>query len=251
MATKEYREGFLKLLRANPPWREDVLRRLASLSSDLPGLFLLFGQLQDGANALSASELQPVLTRLIAAGRVDQSYLLWKRSLPDGRLDAGPLLYNGKFQYASTNLPFDWQFENAPGFAVGVEADSGGSALNVDFVGSRVTSPFVSHLTALPAGKYRFSGGARARQLENPRGVRWRMTCLTSRPADPASDANALMETDLATGDRPWRDFAVAFTVPAANCRYQRLVLELPARVAIEREIRGGVSYVNLSIEKI
>ena len=77
------------------------------------------------------------------------------------------------------------------------------------------------------------------------------MTCVPGKPVGADPDANAIMATDLLSGDSPWRDFSAKIAVPAANCRYQSLVLELPARVTLETEIRGGVSFANLVIDKM
>ena len=251
LASAQYRAGFLRLLRGDPQWRGSILEQLADMIDRVPGLFSLFGELQAGANPLTTSELSPVLTRLIAASRFDQAYLLWKRSLPEGRLDNGEILYNGRFAYPPTGLAFDWQYDKTQGYRVEVDPEGASQILNLDFIGSRVASPFASHLLALQPGSYRFSGVARARGLENPRGVRWRMTCVPGKPVGADPDANAIMATDLLSGDSPWRDFSAKIAVPAANCRYQSLVLELPARVTLETEIRGGVSFANLVIDKM
>ena len=54
--------------------------------------------------------------------------------------------------------------------------------------------------------------------------------------------------TDLLSGDTPWRAFTFDFTVPTGKCAYQMLVLELPARTALETEVVGQVSYADLDL---
>jgi hypothetical protein len=141
-----------------------------------------------------------------------------------------------------TNLPFDWVFAPVSGALIGVSTENGRRILNVDFFGGRVPFQNVSHLLTLAPGPYRFSGLERSENLQNERGIWWRLFCV-GKPAD------SLAATDLQTDEKPWREFTVDFDVPRDNCPYQELVLELPARVVRETEIIGGVSYANLEIK--
>jgi hypothetical protein len=242
LTSEPYRLGFTGLLRANPKWRAYVLDELSARSSDLPGLNALFAALQAGDNPPTAPELAAFLTRLITGGMLDQAYLAWTKSLPPERLRRQEYLYNARFQYAMTNLPFDWVFAPVSGALIGVSTENGRRILNVDFFGGRVPFQNVSHLLTLAPGPYRFSGLERSENLQNERGIWWRLFCV-GKPAD------SLAATDLQTDEKPWREFTVDFDVPRDNCPYQELVLELPARVVRETEIIGGVSYANLEIK--
>jgi hypothetical protein len=242
LTSEPYRRGFVALLRTNPKWRASVLGELAAKSSDFPGLNALFSALQSGDSPPTSPELAAFLTRLISGGMLDQAYLAWIRSLPPERLRRPDYLYNARFQYALTNLPFDWVFAPVSGALIGVRTENGRRILDVDFFGSRVSFQNVSHLLTLAPGPYRLSGLERSENLQNERGLWWRLFCV-GKPAD------SLAVTDLLTGDQPWRDFTVDFEVPRENCPYQELILELPARVALETEIIGGVSYTNLEIK--
>ena len=113
--------------------------------------------------------------------------------------------------------------------------------MNIDFLGGRVKFEHVSHLLNLMPGPYRFQGRERSQALQNERGLRWRIVCV-------GDDAQTLGTTDLMSGDTPWRTFAVDFSVPADKCLYQKLVLELPARAALETEVVGRVSYADLEL---
>ena len=242
LTSQSYRAGFLELLRANPKWRSSVLDELSAKSSDLSGLNALFASLQTGDNPPTSQELATFLTRLIDTGLLDQAYLVWTKSLPPERLRQQDYLYNARFQYAMTNLPFDWVIEPVPEALIGVDTEDGRRILNVDFFGGRVAFQNVSHLLTLAPGSYRFSGLERSENLQNERGIWWRLFCV-GKPAD------SLAVTDLLSGDKSWREFAVDFEVPKDNCPYQKLLLELPARVALETEIIGGVSYAKLEIK--
>ena len=117
----------------------------------------------------------------------------------------------------------------------------GARTINVDFFGGRVKFEHVSHLLNLAPGPYRFQGRERSQDLQNERGLRWRIACV-------GDDAETLGTTDLVSGDTPWRTFTVDFTVPTGKCPYQMLVLELPARAALETEVVGRVSYTDLDL---
>ena len=242
LTSEPYRLGFVGLLRSNPKWRSFVLGRLSAGSSDLRGLNALFATLQAGENPPTTAELEAFLTRLVNVGLLDQAYLAWTKSLSPERLRRLDYLYNARFQYALTNLPFDWVFAPESQALIGANTENGRRILNVDFFGGRVPFEHVSHLLALAPGTYRFSGQERSENLQNERGLWWRLFCV-GKPAD------TLAATDLMTGETPWREFGVDFDVPKENCAYQKLALELPARVALETEVSGGVSYSNLAIQ--
>jgi len=236
-----YRLGYVKLLRTNPPWREvwfvDLLRR----SDDLSALTYLFAELQASEPGPTEKELQVILTRLTEAGMLDEAHDIWVRSLRPDRREEADLLYNEGFRYPLTNLPFDWVIQPVSNAQVRVETQNGVRTIDVDFFGGRVNFQHVSHLLNLTPGPYRFQGRERSQDLQNERGLRWRITCV-------GDDAEALGATDLVSGDTPWRPFSVDFIVPIGKCPYQKLILELPARAALEMEVAGRVSYGDLDL---
>jgi hypothetical protein len=122
-----------------------------------------------------------------------------------------------------------------------VELENDEQVLNTEFFGGRVKFEHVSHLLNLAAGTYRFGGRERSQGLQNERGLRWRISCVRDT-------TETLGTTEPLDGDVPWREFGVDFVVPTGKCFYQTLVLELPARVALETEIRGRVSYGALDL---
>jgi len=237
-----FRVGYVKLLRTNPRWRKiwfvDLLRR----ADDLSALTYLLAELQADEPGPTEEELQVILTRLTRAGMFDEAHDIWVRSLPSDRRDEADLLYNERFRYPLTDLPFDWVIEPVSNAQVRVETQNGARTINVDFFGGRVNFDHVSHLLNLTPGPYRFQGRERSQDLQNERGLRWRITCV-------GDDAETLGATDLVSGDTPWRPFSVDFIVPTGKCPYQKLVLELPARAALEMEIAGRVSYGDLDLQ--
>jgi hypothetical protein len=241
LTREPYRSGYVKLLRANPRWREvwfvDLLRR----SEDLSALTYLFAELQAGESGPTERELQVLLTRLTDAGMFDEAHDIWVRSLPPDRREEADLLYNEEFRYPLTNLPFDWVILPASNAMVRAGTQNGASTISVDFFGGRVKFEHVSHLLNLAPGPYRFQGRERSQDLHNERGLRWRIACV-------GDGSETLGTTDLLSGDTPWRIFTVDFMVPTGKCPYQKLVLELPARAALETEVVGRVSYADLDL---
>ena len=241
LTREPYRLGYVKLLRTNPHWREVWFVDLLRSSDDLSGLTYLFAELQADESGPTERELAVLLTRLTDAGMFDEAHDIWVRSLPPERREEADLLYNEEFRYTLTNLPFDWVIPPVPNAMVSVETQDGARTISVDFFGGRVKFEHVSHLLNLAPGSYRFQGRERSQDLQNERGLRWRIACV-------GDDAETLGTTDLVSGDTPWRSFTVDFTVPTGKCPYQRLVLELPARAALETEVVGRVSYADLDL---
>lgn len=234
--------GFARLLSTQPPWRPSLLAYLSNAVKDPDALVRLFGRLQASAAPPSAEEMRPYLKRLARDGRMDQAYLAWLDHLPPDRLSHLGLLYNNRFQYPISNLPFDWVFAPVSGASVEVLADEKGPSLSVEFYGARVSFAHVTHLLVLPPGEYSFSGSAKTENLDNERGLRWRIYCA-------GSPGESLATTDLLRKTTPWSSFHVNFSVPPAGCAAQGLVLEIPARIALETQVSGSARYSNLSID--
>jgi hypothetical protein len=241
LTSEGYQPGLIALLRTEPRWRPHFLAALAVGAKDLAGLGRLYEALGATDNPPTTDEWNSFLTRLVTEERFDEAYLAWSQSLPPERLSKLGYLYNANFQYTISNLAFDWVFVPVEGALARAETENGRRILDVDFFGGRVTFQNVSHLLSLPPGSYKFSGLERSQNLQNERGLRWRIACAGKNGA-------TLRATELMAGDTPWREFDIDFGVPSDNCSYQNLVLELPARTAIETEIVGGASYANLEI---
>jgi hypothetical protein len=241
LTSEAYQASLIALLRTEPTWRSRFLAILAASAKDLAGLGRLYTALRATDNPPTIVETEPFLARLVNEERFDEAYVVWTQSLPPERLSKLGYLYNAHFQYPLDDLPFGWEFVPVDGALARAEIEGGRRILDVDFFGSRVIFQHVSHLLALPPGSYKFSGQERSQNLQNERGLRWRIICVGKNGA-------TLGATELMAGDAPWREFGVGFDVPSDNCPYQKLVLELPARTNIETEIVGGASYANLEI---
>jgi hypothetical protein len=149
-------------------------------------------------------------------------------------------LHNNRFQHPVSNLPFDWRFTPARGAEVNVVSSGAERLLRVQFFGARIAFAHVTHLLTLSPGTYSFSGSLQLSDIENARGLRWRIYCNDTKAT--------LTATNLLVGTTPWTPFDAKFMVPPSGCVGQWLVLEIPARTATEAEVSGEARYKNLSI---
>jgi hypothetical protein len=233
---------FVRLLVNSPPWRTNLM---GYFSNNLPvkALTRLFTRLKETSAPPTRDEMSTYIERLVREGDYEAAHFAFVNFLPKDRLASLGLLYNNRFQYPTTDLPFDWQIFPAPGVSAQVAADEKEPAIKVDFYGARVAVARVRHLLALPPGDFVFSGVARSEDLETERGLRWRVYCL-------ADAQGALATTEFLTKTTPRHPFRAEFTVPAEGCGVQGLVLELPARIASEAEISGTAVFSSLLIDK-
>ncbi len=230
-----------RLLATNPPWRKPFLVAYAG-AADPSAIARLHDGLRAARAAPDADETRPFLERLVAERRIDAGLRAWRAFLAPAQRKASGLLYNADFKYPLTNLPFDWQFVPTWGASAKVDTAGGEAALDVEFTGTRVAFNHVRHLLLLPPGDYAFTGMASTAALQNPLGLRWRVSCLEDQ-------RNALGMTQPIAGDRPAHAFRLAFTVPANGCAAQMLVLELAARIESDWQVEGAARYWRLAVE--
>jgi hypothetical protein len=248
IAEDESASGQLEqLLATNPPWRRGFFDRLPSNISDARTPLKMLLSLKDSPNPPSARDLQSYFRLLVSKGFYDVAYYAWLQFLPAAELGKVGLLFNGDFESAPSELPFDWTFAKSANVTVKVverRDEEGGHALFLNFGGGRVKSLSARQLVMLAPGSYQFRGKYRA-EFTSSRGLQWHIACL-------GKGAPQLGETSPMTeGSRgEWQDFSLSFTVPEASCPAQRLELFFDARSASERFISGSVWYDHLQIER-
>lgn len=231
-------------LETNPIWRSWLLTTFSESLTDGKRLTQLFTALKQTGSPPRRDELRAYVARLIKDGRVAEARGVWRDTLDAKQKAAPALLYNGDFAAPIDGFPFNWALETIPGADIRIVPAPGeraGQALRVQFSGARVQFDNVSQLLMLPPGNYVFSGRVKTDALNTSRGLWWHIFCV-----NPAKDT--LAETRLVSGSVPWTEFSVALTVPASGCDAQWLKLELPARIAPERQIEGQVWYRDLRI---
>lgn len=232
----DFAASLARKLGQNPPWRSVFLEQIFARSPSVDALLAFYSILP----APQDSESRLFLERLVREGRYDAAHALFLRILPPDRLEEAKLLYNARFQYGVSNLPFDWVITRMPNTLTDVRRDRNRRLLRVSFFGGRTPYRNVNHLMALAPGSYVFSGNEQAFSFNNPRGMRWRIFC-TGRPNENLGTSGLLV------GDVPQSPFEVSFKVPP-DCPFQNLQLELAFRVALEQEATGSVVYSDLSV---
>lgn len=232
-----------QLLARRPPWRENFVSTLCRDAPDSVAITPLMNQLRLAPGGLSAGELAAWLERLGRDQRWAEAYLTWAAALPVVQQSGLGNLFNGGFESDPSNSGFDWRFERVPGAYIERLPGAGviGSyALRISFEERRVPFHHVRQLMALPPGRYRLEGRARADGLRSERGLVWSVLCL--------DHGNAVASTTPLSGNTPWRPFSVSFELPAGSCGGQWLQLDVPARIAAEQRIGGRAWFDDLRI---
>lgn len=235
-----------RLLAEAPPWRALFLGFLVDHPASQSSLDELFSRLAESKNPPTNDELKPYIDHLINAGRYEDAHQFWVRLLPASQRSNDRYPYNGNFKFPLDGMPFNWALKPIEGAEISVVQPAGEktNALLVQFSGARVDFSNVAQLMQLSSGRYKLSGVVKANELQTSRGLWWRIYC-----ADEPKQT--LAHTDLISGDFAWTEFSFDFEVPAEGCKAQWLRLELPARIASEREIEGQVWFKQMQITTV
>ena len=222
-----FADALAKALRADPPWRPDLL---AALRDPKTGNAVANGRVMQALQALgglSDEDYARWLDSLIAQGRWGEAYARWAGSAakPGGRL---PLVYNGDFSQPPSDAGFDWRLRRMPGVLLQFEevAGTSGPAAYLRFLDRRVPIAGLEQPLFLSSGRYRLSLKARAQALRSELGLQWIIGC--------AGPGGVVARTDSLEGSFGWREFVVDFSVPPAGCDGQwfRLINPVPAGAA-------------------
>ena len=243
----ESAEAVVSTLRSVPPWRQSFLAVLPKVFADPAALSEFYGQMSDGHSSLTAHELRPYLETLIDQGEASLAYAAWQASLPPkSRAEQPGDLYNGAFDQEPSDSPFDWTLGRVKGAQADLTLDEkGGNSLRVQFYNARVPFRHVSQVLVLSPGSYQLSGEVKAENLQNPRGLQWKIYCAVD-------GKDHLGETERTLGTAPWTHFEMHFNVPSRDdCGAQLLRLELAARIPAEQQISGEIWFDDLRIDPV
>ena len=231
----------------NPPWRTNFLVDLARNGENTDVPFQLISKLKETASPAQVNEVRALIVRLLEDRNYDRAYYVWLDNLPTQDLKKVGLLFDGGFESNNRGLLFDWTFNRRKNVDVRVVSrgsSQADNALQIDFV--KNASPFadVSQTLYLGAGNYRLEGEVKTENLQNDRGLLWKVFCM--------NDSNQLLAATLPrNGTSSWNSFTADFSVPEERCVMQRLVLVLDARSALDQNISGRIWYDNLKINKL
>ncbi|MDQ0463107.1 hypothetical protein QO010_000855 [Caulobacter ginsengisoli] len=217
----------LARLARGPSWRVAFFELLTDEAPDPSAAFPILAALKSSDHPPTRGEQSQLLRRLVAGGRYEQAYLSWTLLMTPEELARQGNLQDGGFDGWTSTPPFGWNFdsEQGGGGAIAKLGAGKGSALHVTYDGGR-DQWLVRQLLVLPPGDYRLTGRFRTRAGGR---TEWRIVCQGPAP----------VVTQVPIGDSgdQWRSFSASFTVPAAGCPGQSLVLQgLPARLDVPIE---------------
>lgn len=228
------RPELIKVLLKSPPWRAGFIQGLGASTLSTDALSPLFEGLGRRAE-MGPNEINPWLERLRRENRTPQAYLTWANLLPEAQRKRLGNVFDGGFEMAPEehNGPFAWRSGSPNGSLVlwtETRGTVGESSYSVQFEGVRTPFSDLSQSLVLPPGAWHLQWRAKAENLDNPRGMIWRINC------EP--DGRILAESEPMKGRFDWQDLEQPFTVPA-ECTGQTLTLMIPARIPAETLING------------
>ena len=192
-------------------------------------------------------EIHGYLNFLIGKKFYEIAYYTWLQFLSPEELGKAGFLYNGGFETKPGGLPFDWTIKQGSGVTLDIAARPGeddGHALFIEFGHGRVQFRDVTQMTMLAPGNYRLQGQLKG-QIISRRGLIWRVKCVDGK-------RTLLGESPMFVGvARKWEAFEISFSVPAKNCRAQKLSLHFDARSSSEQLVTGTAWYDDLKISRV
>lgn len=231
------RAAIANAMSRRPPWAATLVAYLSSNVGNSDDLIALSAALRSKGTPFDGTESRPMEDRLLRDGKIAAAFADFRATFPVNEQLAN-LLSNGDFARKPMGSVFDWTLSPIAGASIILSNER--RDLSVVFFGGRVPFRNVTHMLALKPGRYTFNGQVQVEQLEAERRLQWKIACLSNQ---------VLATAPLPTGTTSWQSFTANFSVPdEPSCEGQSLVLELPARVALEQEIRGRLSFKDLSI---
>jgi hypothetical protein len=241
--TPEAGDALAKLLAGNPPWRRAFLSALPTAVADARTPLTLLLALKETSSPPTLADAREYVGLLVQHKLYELAYYTWLQFLPPEQVGGAGFLFNGSFEHAPSGLPFDWQLTGGTGATVEIawRPDAlGQRALFIELGPGRVEFGGVAQTLMLGPGGYQLKGKFQG-EVVGPRGLAWRMTCAGGGPS--------LGQSAMMIGSAPqWKDVALSFTVPKAECRAQELRLVLDARTPSEHLVSGSSWHDELQI---
>ena len=237
-------------LKGNPPWRSNFFRGIKSGITDARTPLNLFLALENTPAASTPEERSAYTEFLVKRGLHELAYYTWLQFLPEDQLRSLGGLFNGNFETALTEVPFDWGFRNQAGVIVEVakHPEEDGHALFMQLGPGRVSLGDIEQLVVLSPGKYKFQGLQKV-DLLSKKGFFWQVTCAKTQASNdsgkPLGQGPTIEGRNLA-----WNSFAFDFTVPNTDCPAQYVRLSSAARAASDQFMSGSVWFDDLQISR-
>jgi hypothetical protein len=246
-ATPDAEPVLVKYLTDHPKWRVNLIGFMADDPKlDVNILYGLFTALTKAGSPPTRIETQSFLRRLIADKAYDKAYFVWLDQLNENELRKVSGVFDGGFEFDFGDRFFDWTsvpIANVQASLVTRESGANDRAFALEFSSGRTPFAHFSQLLKLTPGDYVFAGESKVENLENEKGMVWRIYCLPV-------PGPILATTTGVRGTQPWTAFTLKLTVPEHDCETQLLRLELNAVAVIDMQVSGRVLFDNLKIER-
>lgn len=212
-----------------------------------PGLLLVAA----GGQQLTSAAFLCVERLLLLRGQPETAYhVRVLGATQDGR--GVDYVFNGAFELPPSGSAFDWTIqaggEFREGFAAQItpfaSADGRSNALTVRFTGRPVSGAVATQMLALPPGHYLLSYKALEANVPINRVPTWVLTCLGNN-----ENQLSAAQTELIPASH-WvkRSFELRIS---KECVGQRLLLELPTRLAKLEGLRADIIIDDVAVTRI
>ena len=237
------RDGLVKRLAIDPPWRAALPGVLRADTTDPRAAEALLAQLA-GRLAPSDAELQTRLALLEKFGQAAQARRIWLATVDAtgaGRAGSvGTAIFDGGFEHPGISGGYGWRLDAPAGTSIGhdtSDAVQGDQALVIAFEGRATAFAGVRQRLALATGRHRFAYRSR-NQTETVRPFAWRIACTDA--------VRTLLESGV-PAEPGWQTTTAEFDVPA-DCPRQELELRHLGRSLAERRVSGLLYLDDLGI---
>ncbi len=234
-----------RLVLDNPAWRAQYIDAMLPFVTDPRTPLSLMMAMKAADAAVSADNVRDYLIFLVNLKFYDLAYNAWLQFLPVAQLENAGFIYNGKFTYPPSEVPFDWRLTQGVGYTADIAEWPGGGgdrALQIQFSEGRVEAMNIAQTIVLRPGQYTLRGRYLGSAI-GPRGLNWSIHCR---------------DTWINVGESPpvqgafadWRSFEWTFRIPDKECVAQDLRLNLAARSPSEQFVRGTIWFDDLGIRR-
>jgi hypothetical protein len=175
-------------------------------------------------NKLADPTIKCLIDLGISRNQIPAAYWFWLNATPRLPKNIGHV-FNGDFQNAPSNIPFDWKIEQGGQFRDGFSArivgdsDPANLALGVQFNGRPVRSVIAKQILALAPGNYRLNWSVREVSGPPDAYTSWQLSCAQgNRPIE-------LANRNATPGQNAWLLYSATFSV-GNDCQGQIISLE-------------------------
>ena len=242
--TKEGISALVTVLAQDPPWRAQIVGHLSRETRRPVIAYRLLSGLRTTPAPPTTDEVRALLAGFIANRDYETAYFVWLDFLADGELRKVSHIFDGGFDLEPKNLFFDWTYEPIKNVDLRIlprsETNAADRILSIEFLNPRTRFANLWQLLRLSPGSYLFAGEVKTEYEQINGGLVWRLYCI--------GDKEQLVAQTSRSQAQGWARFELSLEIPDSGCDTQRIQLELDTRAVLDHQIKGRVSYDNLTI---